>query len=52
MVKCYLLNSTKYSISAKGLLNADVQSTGNGVNSQDALAIQKYVLLLLTNLPV
>ncbi|MBE6861015.1 MAG: rhamnogalacturonan lyase [Ruminococcus sp.] len=52
MIKCYLLNNKKYSISAQGLLNADVQGTGNGVNSQDALAIQKYTLSLINTLPI
>ena len=51
-VKCYLLNSTKYSLSKQGLVNADVQSVGNGLNSNDAVAIQQYSLKLIDKLPV
>ena len=52
LVKSYLLNGTKYSISAQGLANADVQSTGNGLNGNDAVAIQQYSLKLISKLPV
>ena len=52
LVKCYLINGSKYSISEQGLVNADVQSTGNGLNAQDCLAIQKYALKMIDKLPV
>ena len=51
-VKCYLLNSKKYSLSAQGLANSDVQETGNGINSNDAIVIQQYSLKLIDKLPV
>lgn len=52
LVKCYLINSKKYSLTESGLANADVQGTGNGVNAQDAVVIQKRVLGLIKTLPV
>ncbi|MBR6670306.1 MAG: cellulose 1,4-beta-cellobiosidase [Ruminococcus sp.] len=52
LVKCYLINGSKYSISEQGLVNADVQSTGNGLNAQDCLAIQEYALKMIDKLPV
>lgn len=47
LLKCYLLNGAKYSISEQGKLNSDVQNKGNGINSQDALAILKYSLKII-----
>ena len=44
IIKCYLINSEKYSMTSKGLKNADVQGNENGINVNDAIAIQKYVL--------
>lgn len=52
LVKCYLINSKKYSLTESGLANADVQGTGNGVNAQDAVVIQKRVLGLIKTLPI
>ena len=52
MVKCYLINNKKFTLSKQGLLNSDVQSSGNGVNAQDAVTIQKYVIKSITKLPV
>ena len=52
IVKCYLINSVKYSISAQGIANADVQNTGNGLNNQDVIAIQQYIIQLIDRLPV
>lgn len=51
-VKCYMLNSTKYALSKQGLINADVQDVGNGLNANDAIAIQQYTLKLTDKLPV
>ena len=49
----YGLNgSSALSITAKGLLNADVDSTSKGITSNDALCIQKYLLGIITALPV
>ena len=47
LVKSYLINGTRYSISAQGLANADVQETGNGLNSNDAIMIQQKTLGLI-----
>ena len=52
LIKCYLINSENYKISAQGKANADVQGNGNGINAQDAVAIQKYILKLVSELPV
>ena len=52
LVKSYLLNSSKYAISDKGLANADVEKTGNGLNANDAIAIQQFSLKLIDKLPV
>ena len=55
-----LANPSVYGISGtdalhmteQGKLNADCESNGNGVTNKDALAIQKYMLSLVTSLPV
>ena len=52
LIKCFLINSKKYSLSAQGKKNADVQGNGNGINAQDAVAIQKYILKQIKALPV
>ncbi len=52
LIKCFLRNSKKYSLSAQGKKNADVQGNGNGINAQDAVAIQKYILKQIKALPV
>ena len=52
LIKCYLINNNKYKISADGVKNADVQNSGSGLNTQDALAIQKYTLKMIDELPV
>ena len=36
----------------QGAANADVQGKSNGINVQDVIAIQKYVLKLIDELPV
>lgn len=46
-----LANSSKYTLSAQGLENADVYMNGDGVNAQDALSIQKYDTGLIDSLP-
>lgn len=52
LVKCYLINAERYSMTKQGSANADVQGESNGINIQDAVAIQKYVLKLIDKLPV
>ncbi|MBE6859719.1 MAG: glycoside hydrolase family 5 [Ruminococcus sp.] len=51
LVKCYLINPKAYAITDDGAKNADV--IGNdGLNVQDAIAIQKYSLKMIDTLPV
>ena len=52
LVKCYLINGESYSMTKQGAANADVQGESNGINVQDVIAIQKYVLKLIDELPV
>ena len=52
LVKCYLINSAKHKMSEQGKLNSDVHGSSNGVNAQDAVTIQKYVLGSIKTLPV
>ena len=52
LLKSWILNSNKYSVSQQGLANSDVQGNGNGVNSNDIIAIQKFSLKLIDKLPV
>lgn len=44
IVKYYLLNPVRYAISEQGIANADVQGNGNGLNANDAVMIQQYIL--------
>lgn len=52
LLKCYLINNKKYAISAQGALNADVHGNNNGLNAQDAVSIQKFVLGAVRTLPI
>ena len=47
--KCYLINGANYSLSKQGLVNADVHNSGNGINIQDVLAIQKKAVKLISD---
>ena len=47
LVKCYLINAKNYSLSKQGAANADIHGELNGINIQDVVAIQKYVLKAL-----
>lgn len=47
----YLANPVKYGIADQGLINADVNRTGDGVTSGDAFTIQQYVLGIIDSLP-
>lgn len=51
LIMQYLANPAKYSITEKGLDNADVSDRGNGITNKDALAVQKYTLGLVSELP-
>ena len=46
-----LANPGKYKLSGQGVYNADVCEAGGGITSNDALAIQKYLLGIYTKLP-
>lgn len=52
LIRRYLINSKKYPITAKGLVNCDVHSQGNGINAQDAVAVQQFVFGTVKALPV
>ena len=49
LAKCYLINPKAYSITEQGLANADVIGSGNGLEIQDVVAIQKLVLKLISS---
>jgi hypothetical protein len=51
-VRRYAINSVKYPLTAQGVKNADVQGSSNGLNAQDAVTIQQYVLGSVKALPV
>ncbi len=46
-----LANPSKYKLTDQGSKNADCYNVGDGVTNADALAIQKYKLSLITELP-
>lgn len=52
ITKLYMINPSKYNLSKQGIKNADVHNVGNGINAQDALAIQSYVISRIDTLPV
>ena len=51
-VSAYVGDSKNNSLEPQGLLNGDVQSNGNGLNANDALAIQQYLANIVKKLPV
>lgn len=51
-VASYVGNSEANALKAQGLINADVQGDGNGVNASDALTIQQYIAGVVKELPV
>ncbi|WP_295092288.1 endo-1,4-beta-xylanase [Ruminococcus sp.] len=46
-----LANPNKYKLSDQGMYNADVYEAGGGITTNDAAAIQKYLLGLIKSLP-
>ena len=48
----YLVDSDKFSITAKGIINADVQNVGGGINAQDAVTIQLKIFGSISTLPL
>jgi len=51
LVMAYTTNSEASTISAKGIVNADVYQRGDGVGITDATSIQKYLTKLISELP-
>lgn len=47
----YLGNPDIYQLTEEGLAAADVSNPGDGITNKDALAIQRYILHLIPNLP-
>ena len=50
-IASYVGDSNNNPVSEKGIKNADVHNTGNGINANDALIIQQYLAGIVTNLP-
>lgn len=40
----YVNNNEKYTLTAQGLINSDVNQTGDGLSNMDALDVQKYLV--------
>ena len=51
LIMQYKANPSKYTLKDQGAVNADVSGDGDGVTNKDALAIQMYLLGLITVLP-
>ena len=51
LVMSYVSNKTANTITAEGLVNADVNANGDGISSNDALSIQKFLANVLSELP-
>ncbi|MCC8135860.1 MAG: 1,4-beta-glucanase [Ruminococcus sp.] len=47
----YITNNEKYPLTEQGLLNADVYFNGDGLSNMDALAVQKLLSGVLSELP-
>lgn len=50
-VLCFITDPENNPIDEQGRINADVYQTGDGLSSQDALAIQKYLAQIIIELP-
>lgn len=51
-IRRYLTNNSKFSLSDNAKNNCDVHEKGNGLNAQDAVAIQQFVLGTINKLPI
>ena len=51
-ISAYVADSAKNTLSSQGLINADVQGNENGINANDALAVQQYLANIVTVLPL
>ncbi|MCC8135382.1 MAG: cellulase family glycosylhydrolase [Ruminococcus sp.] len=47
----YVSNVSKYPLTEQGLLNADVNQNGDGISNSDALAVQRYISNVISELP-
>lgn len=47
----YVSNVSKYPLTEQGLLNADVNLNGDGISDSDALAVQRYISNVISELP-
>lgn len=50
-IMSYVSNNEKYPLDAKGIILADVNQHGDGISNMDALAVQKKLAQLVTELP-
>lgn len=50
-VAAYVGNSSVNKLSAQGLINGDVHSSGNGINANDSLMIQQYLAGVIKEFP-
>ena len=48
----FLVSQSQFPLAAQGSKNADVQGNLNGINAQDAVIIQQYVLGMISKMPV
>lgn len=48
----YVGDPDNNAVNAQGLVNGDVQNTGDGITSGDVLAIQQYLANIVTELPI
>ena len=51
LVMSYVSNKDANPITPQGLVNADVNANGDGISSMDALAIQRYLANIISELP-
>lgn len=51
VIMCYTADPDNNKLSAEAMNNADVFNRGDGVNSSDAVAVQKYLAKLINALP-
>lgn len=50
-IASYVGDSENNALKAQGLKNADVSGNGNGINANDALAVQQYLANIIKQLP-
>ena len=49
-IASYVSNSEKNPLESQGMINGDVQGDGNGINANDALAVQQFLANIITEL--